>query len=133
MTTVFTEGFVEAYAKSTGEKQVIPEHWLGDPVLGKNFELTPSAKARAAAEAGTLTRVEVPEGDPTDSWTHAQLDQYALDRSIDLLGTKTVKDKVAAIALAAEAQGAGGPGDDPTGGGQLGQAASNPSSSTDQA
>ena len=50
MATVFDDGFVEAYSKKTGQKQVIPEHWLDDPVLGKDFELTPSAKAQAAAE-----------------------------------------------------------------------------------
>ncbi|HET7398994.1 MAG TPA: hypothetical protein VFJ94_10775 [Intrasporangium sp.] len=30
--------FVDAVAKSTGEKQVIPAHWLDDPVLGADFE-----------------------------------------------------------------------------------------------
>lgn len=43
--------FVEVTAKSTGDKQVIPAHWLDHPVLGKDFQLTTEAKAAAKAES----------------------------------------------------------------------------------
>lgn len=93
MATVFDEGFVEAYAKTTGDKQVIPAHWLDHPVLGKNFSRTPSAKAREAA-------AEV----PSESWTHKQLDKYAADNELDLGDARTVAEKVAAISAAEEAR-----------------------------
>jgi hypothetical protein len=89
MSTVFTEGFVEAYSTKTGLKQVIPEHWLDHPLLGKDFSLTPSAKAR-----------EVAADQPSESWTHKQLDKYVADHGLDLGDARTVVEKVAAIAAA---------------------------------
>jgi hypothetical protein len=102
MSSVFDEGFVEAYAKSTGTKQVIPQHWLDDPVLGKNFSLTPSAKAR-----------EVVADQPSESWTHKQLDKYAADNDLALGDARTVAEKVAAIAAAEEARIPRGPDGEP--------------------
>lgn len=92
MATVFDDGFVEAYAKSTGVKQVIPEHWLDHPVLGKDFSLTPSAKAR-----------QIAADQPSESWTHEQLDAYVTDHGLDLGDAKTKAEKVAAITVAEEA------------------------------
>lgn len=39
------DDFVEVYAKTTGEKQMVPRAWLDDEVLGKDFEVVPSARA----------------------------------------------------------------------------------------
>jgi len=44
------DDFVEVYAKTTGEKQMIPRKWLDDPNgLGKNFSTVPSARADTVA------------------------------------------------------------------------------------
>lgn len=37
--------FVSVYAKATGRKQLVPEHFLTNPALKDRFELTPSARA----------------------------------------------------------------------------------------
>lgn len=81
---VFDEGFVEAYSTRTGSKQVVPKHYIGHPVLGRNLRLTPSAEAHLGAEEAA--ELEQRQGEvPTESWTHKQLDQYATDRGIDLV------------------------------------------------
>ena len=41
--------FVSAYSRATGRKQSVPRHWIGHPVLGANWALTPSQRARDAA------------------------------------------------------------------------------------
>lgn len=42
--------FVEAVAKATGRTQLIPAHWLDNPVLGAGFEpLKPATPAPAPA------------------------------------------------------------------------------------
>lgn len=38
-------GRVAAYRKDTGEKQLVPPHWLDHPVLGVPFERTPRQRA----------------------------------------------------------------------------------------
>lgn len=43
--------FVAAYSKKTGQKQRVPEHWLGHPTLGKDFSKTPRQKAADKAKA----------------------------------------------------------------------------------
>ncbi|NGZ99624.1 hypothetical protein G5V59_02505 [Nocardioides sp. W3-2-3] len=65
---VMTDGFVEVYAKSTGAKQSVPEHWLSHPVLGRDFSKTPLTKAIEARAAGA----ESPSGEPSDAWTREQ-------------------------------------------------------------
>lgn len=110
--------FVEAYSTVTGRKQRVPEHFIGHPVLGRNLSLTPSAKAAASpvnsVEFGQADRavtgdqtsdqtsdqvdeVELPEGDPTEEWTVAQLEQYATGHDIDLTGATRKADVLAAI------------------------------------
>lgn len=110
--------FVSAYAKSTGLKQRIPRHWLGHPVLGRDFELTPSAKAASAGDHSPPERqfflarggdvfaaddmAAGPVAAPDESWTRALLDAYARDvwglRPSDM---RTKADVVTAIATAA--------------------------------
>ena len=44
--------FAEVYAKSTGRKMRVPEHWLEHPVLGQNIRKTPlSEKQQRQADA----------------------------------------------------------------------------------
>ena len=64
--------FVNAYAKSTGKKQRIPKHWLGHPVLGRDFQLTPSA--RAAEEADQTVVIDGDDPGPVTTWFHTDLD-----------------------------------------------------------
>lgn len=48
--------FVDAYDKTTGRKVVVPEHFLGHRVLGKNLTKTPrSVAAEKATPADTKT------------------------------------------------------------------------------
>jgi hypothetical protein len=84
-----TDGFVEVYAKSTGNKQWVPEHWLDHPVLGRDFEKTPSARA---IEAQTP-----PPGEPSTDWSRKQLDQHAQTLGIDTSGLPNKGDAVTAI------------------------------------
>lgn len=44
-----------------------------------------------------------PEGEPSEDWTHDQLDAYAADKSVDLTGAKNKADKVAAAKASASA------------------------------
>lgn len=55
--------FVDAYNTVTGEKQVIPEHWLSEshPAFTQ-FSTTPGPKARGAAPA-TNTKPAKPENE----------------------------------------------------------------------
>lgn len=44
--------FIEVYAKSTGRKMRVPEHWLEHPVLGQDIRKTPlSEKQQREADA----------------------------------------------------------------------------------
>lgn len=40
--------FVDVYSKTTGNKQTVPEEWLSDPVLGKDFRKTPLSESASA-------------------------------------------------------------------------------------
>lgn len=80
------EGMVEVRAKSTGLKQTIPEHWLDHPVLGKDFELTPTGKAQQAQAEG-----------PSLDWTLAQLTEHADDHGVDRTGLRSKADVLSAI------------------------------------
>lgn len=83
------DGFVDVYDKNTGIKQRVPEHFMDNPVLSKPFRKTPLAEAR--------DDVAVPEGDPSEAWTNAQLTQYAADQGIDLGGATVKADILTAI------------------------------------
>lgn len=83
--------FVTAYSKKTGEKQRVPEHWLGHEVLGKDFSKTPRQKA--ADRNGS----PFPEGDPSEVWKGDELKAYAEARGFDLGAAKTKAEMVAAI------------------------------------
>lgn len=85
------DGFVEVYSKTTGKKHIVPEQWLGHPVLGKNFAETPSARAGKPTAAA-------PEGDPSDAWTRDQLDKHAASLGVDTTALRNKSEVLAAIA-----------------------------------
>lgn len=87
-------GSVEVYSKTTGKKHIVPEHWLDHPVLGKNFARTPSSVA---------TKTAAPEGDPSEAWTRAQLDQHADGLGLDTTALPNKGEVVAAIEARAQA------------------------------
>lgn len=87
-------GSVEVYSKTTGKKHIVPEHWLNHPVLDKNFAETPSS---VASKAGA------PEGDPSEAWTRAQLDQHAAGLGFDTTALPNKGEVIAAIEDRAQA------------------------------
>lgn len=89
--------FVDAYSKSTGLKQRIPARWVGHPVLGKDFDLTPSARASAATAEGTGDQAAAPVPDAT--WSLEQLQAYVLEHDVDLdeVDTEDAGEILAAI------------------------------------
>lgn len=80
--------FVQAYAKSTGRIQRVPEHFIGHPVLGRDLELTPSQAALDVTGAPGL---------PDETWTVPQLRAYAAEQGIDLTGASRKDDVLAAV------------------------------------
>lgn len=83
---LFDGTFVEAFSKTTGQPQTIPASWIGDPVLGADFELTP------AQEQQNLL-----DDQPDEKWTIAQLQAYAEGNHIDLGDAKKHGEIFAAI------------------------------------
>jgi hypothetical protein len=79
--------FIEVYVTATGRKQWVPAHFLDHPVLGAGIKLPPSQRDK-----------ELPEGDPAESWTRAQLDSYALGLGLGTTDLATKADVLGAIA-----------------------------------
>lgn len=48
--------FVEVVVEATNEKQNIPAHWVGHPVLSKGFKIPQSVRAEAKAEGDTKAK-----------------------------------------------------------------------------
>ena len=48
--------YVEVTVEATGEKQSIPAHWVGHPVLSKGFKIPQSVRAEAKAEGDTKAK-----------------------------------------------------------------------------
>jgi hypothetical protein len=55
-------------------------------------------RAHGLTAPGQTPAMVLPEGDPDDSWSKAQLDEYANREGFDFTGTKTKVDKLAVIA-----------------------------------
>lgn len=91
--------FVDAYSVITGIKQRVPRHWITDPVLGRDLRLTPSQR-ELDGDLGPR---------PREDDTVKDIDKYADKAGIDLSGTSTKSEKVAAV------EAAFGPGDTVTG------------------
>lgn len=95
------DAFVDVYAKSTGQKQRIPKHWLDHPVLGRDFVLTPSARAvpqaQEAADPGADLGAAPGDVEPKISWTREQLDAHAAGLGIETTGLRAKADVLAAI------------------------------------
>lgn len=82
--------FVDAYSITTGAKQRIPRHWIGDPVLGRDFRKTPSQR-ELDGELGPR-----PLGDASGK----DIAAFAAAADVDLSGAKTNADKLVAIEAA---------------------------------
>lgn len=80
-------GFAEAYSLSTGRRQQVPRHWIGDPVLGLDFALTP-AQRELDGDLGVR---------PAQDWTVKEIDDYAERVGVDVSKAKTKDKKLAAI------------------------------------
>ncbi|MEV5001942.1 hypothetical protein [Nocardioides sp. LML1-1-1.1] len=106
-----TDGFVEVYAKSTGAKQSVPEHWLSHPVLGRDFSKTPLTKAIETRAAGTVTPGR---GEPSDAWTREQLDLHAAGLNVDSTDLPNKAAVLDAITEATEAAAQAALAGDPT-------------------
>lgn len=50
-------GFVDVYAKATGEKHRVPEHFMTHPTLSKPFRKTPKQRASETESATPSTDV----------------------------------------------------------------------------
>lgn len=84
---LFQPGFVEAVAVSTGQKQMVPAHWLDeDSPFVDQFTQTPSAK-----------QLEARSETPDDTWTVKQLREHATQAGIDLAGANTKADVLSAL------------------------------------
>lgn len=63
--------FITVYSKTTGRQQRIPDHWLGNPVLSRDFRKTPPpAASQDAAESGA----------PSKSANKSEWIDYAVDQ-----------------------------------------------------
>jgi hypothetical protein len=86
------DDFVEVYAKTTGEKQMIPRKWLDDPKgLGENFELTPSGREAARVADG-----------PSLDWTLKELEAHADSVGADHTGLRSKAEVLEAITAATD-------------------------------
>ncbi len=89
MSVHFSGRFVTAVNRH-GVKQVIPRHWLDDPVLGAGFRL-PASQVSA-------DRVSGRGGDPSSDWTRAELAAHAATRGVEVPERATKAELLDAIA-----------------------------------
>lgn len=68
--------------------------------LIEKVEIPDTAEAAAGTPANADGAEEIPEGDPTESWTGKQLKAYAIKHEINLGKAKSKPDMIAAIAAA---------------------------------
>ena len=54
---------VVAYEKKSGEKRMVPERWLGHPVLGRDFRKTPPPEGGSKAAPAAPVKAPV-SGEP---------------------------------------------------------------------
>lgn len=71
----------------------IPKSWLGT-------EFAPGLKKAGGKKKSDdpSAPVEIPEGDPNEDWTNAQLDAYAAAKEIDVSSAKNKADRLALLA-----------------------------------
>lgn len=50
--------FISVYAKATGEKHRVPEHFMTVPSIARNFNKTPRQRKRDADETPVATNIE---------------------------------------------------------------------------
>lgn len=59
-------GFVEVVVIATGEKVLVPPHWMEDKVLAAPFKFPPSVRAKMGEEGEADAGDPPPEGDVED-------------------------------------------------------------------
>ncbi len=79
--------FVDVYNPETGIKQSVPEHFLDDPILGRNLRKTPSQLA-LDGELGQA---------PTSESTVAEIREFAANAEIDLTGLSRKAELLGAV------------------------------------
>lgn len=79
--------FVDAYNPETGIKQSVPEHFLDDPILGRNLRKTPSQLA-LDGELGQA---------PTEDSTIEEIREFADSADIDLTGLTRKAELLGAV------------------------------------
>ena len=80
-----------------GEEVQIPKSWVGTDKITDDVEV--KGKAGKAPEDVTL-----PEGDPTDEWSRAQLDQHAVEvAKVDEAEVRKANNKGEVLDLIAKA------------------------------
>lgn len=84
------DGLVEVFSSSSGRRQRVPAHWVGDPVLGKDFVPTP-AQRQLDGDLGPI---------PTDADKADDIRAYAEQAGIDTGSARSKVELVAAIEAA---------------------------------
>lgn len=77
--------FVDVYNPETGIKQSVPEHFLDDPILGRNLRKTPAQRA-LDGELGQAPTADSTVADIRAFADEAEIDITGLTRKDDLLG-----------------------------------------------
>lgn len=80
-----------------GEEVQIPKAWVGTELVDDTVEV----EGKASADKP----VELPEGDPTDAWTRAQLDKHAVEvAKVDEAEVRKATSKGEVLDLIAKAE-----------------------------
>lgn len=100
MTTYTDKDFVDVVdAEGNDLTHPIPKQWIGT-------DLAPDVKKKSGGSSSSSGSgdVEIPEGDPSDSWTVKQIDAYAKANEIDLGDASNKGEKLEAISKAKTAE-----------------------------
>ena len=78
----------------TYQEQEVPKRWLGTDLLESDWKQVGGKSSSSSSDD-----VEIPEGDPSEEWTHKQLDAYAAAQQppVNVSGISNKADKIAAI------------------------------------
>jgi hypothetical protein len=81
-----SEDFVEVYSKTTKAKQMVPQHFLDNPVLGKDFALTAAGREQVRINTGASL-----------DWSLGDLEAHADAIGADRTGLRTKPEVLGAI------------------------------------
>lgn len=94
--------FVDVYNPETGIKQSVPEHFLDDPILGRNLRKTPSQRAldgelgQAPTADSTIADIRVFADEAEIDVTGLSLKAELLERVQTVVGTDPLPEPVPA-------------------------------------